>query len=113
MSMKWSYGVTTVPSRRSTLLPKTLQSLRAAGFGEPRLFIDGCKQDEAVGYSCQFRLPITARDPAVRPAGNWILSLWELYIREPVADRYAIFQDDLITYRNLRDYLEACKYPSQ
>jgi hypothetical protein len=37
--------------------------------------------------------------------------LWELYVREPTANRYAIFQDDMVCCRNLRGYLEACPYP--
>jgi hypothetical protein len=30
----------------------------------------------------------------------------ELYIREPNAERYAIFQDDMVCYQNLRGYLD-------
>jgi hypothetical protein len=40
-----------------------------------------------------------------------MLSLWELYLREPTADRYAIFQDDLVAVKGLRQYLDACEYP--
>jgi hypothetical protein len=35
----------------------------------------------------------------------------ELYIRNPNADRYIMFQDDLVTYKNLRQYLEEAKMP--
>ena len=111
--MHWSYGVTTVPKRLDTLLPRTLESLSAAGFPEPRLFVDG-EVSSAVHIIYQhFGLEVTNRYPAVRTYGNWVLALWELYIREPEADRYAIFQDDLIIYSNLRTYLEQCKYPKK
>lgn len=107
--LKWSYGITTVPERFDTYFPTTLESLKLAGFDQPRLFIDGCKdssQYEPLG------LEITTRYPTLRTAGNWVLSLYELYYRVPDADRYAVFQDDFITYRNLRSYLEALDYPS-
>jgi hypothetical protein len=35
-----------------------------------------------------------------------VLTLWELLLRTPNAERYAIFQDDLLAYKNLRGYLE-------
>ncbi len=108
--MKWSYGITTVPQRLSDLLPRTLCSLAAAGFDKPRLFVDGAKDAEKYR---QFGLEVTTRFPTIHTAGNWILSLAELYIREPTAERFAIFQDDLITYRNLRQYLERCEYPEE
>lgn len=104
--MIWSYGVTTVPQRAGDLLPRTLASLAAAGFGEPHLFVDGATGIE--GYPAA-----TVRWPPVLTAGNWTLALWELYIRESAADRYAVFQDDFVTYRNLRAYLEWCRYPEK
>jgi hypothetical protein len=117
--MKWAYGVTTVPSRLDTTLPKTLESLRQAGFNSPRLFVDGIESPEPYH---KFGLPITTRYPAIRTASHWVLSLYELYLREcdensqrggGLADRYAIFQDDFITYKNLRQYLERCTYPEK
>jgi hypothetical protein len=108
--VKWAYGVTTVPERREELLPKTLDSLCDAGFGNPRLFVDG--ENDIRRYD-QFSLEVTLRYPKIRVFGNWFLSLIELYIREPNADRYAVFQDDFITYRNLREYLERTEYPDK
>lgn len=111
VEMKWSYGVTTVPSRRKELLPETLASLREGGFDKPRLFVDG--DNDAVSWEREFNLEVTVRHPTIRAFGNWLLALEELYIREPTAERYAIFQDDFVTYRNLRQYLERCKYPDK
>lgn len=99
--LKWACGVTTVPQRLDTLLPRTLRSLGDAGFPDPHLFIDG-----PANYA-----GATVRDPAVGAYGNWILGLLELYIRNPRADRYAVFQDDLMLCRNVRQYLDACPYP--
>lgn len=109
--VKWAYGVTTVPSRRDDLLPRTLISLREAGFDNPRLFVDGC--DEPHSWKREFGLEVTNRYPKIRTFGNWILGLAELYIREPSFDRYALFQDDLVTYKNLRAYLESLPFPER
>lgn len=109
MVLDWAYGVTTVPERRGNLLNQTLTSLVDAGFANPRLFVDGGK----INWSDEFSLAVTCRFPRIRCAGNWILSLWELYIRQPLADRYVIFQDDLIAYKNLRQYLEQSPYPER
>lgn len=108
---KWSYGVTTVPGRRDNLLPRTLTSLKLAGFDNPRLFVDGEK--DGVSWFKQFGSPVTSREPTIRTFGNWFLGAMELFIREPNADLYAIFQDDFVTYRNLRYYLERCTYPDR
>ena len=107
MSLKWAYGVTTVPERIDDLLPKTLASLKAAGFGSPRLFIDGPSYGLPYGFS---QLKVTERSEKVRTYGNWLLAIWELWLRDPDADRYAIFQDDFVTYRNLRQYLNTVPY---
>lgn len=110
MPLKWAYGVTTVPQRVESHLPRTLESLCNAGFDSPRLFIDGA--DDITPY-LQFGLEITARQPKIRTFGNWILGLAELYIREPACDRYAMFQDDFVTYRNLREFLDKSPYPEK
>ncbi len=107
----WSYGVTTVPERRKDLFPQTLRSLRNAGFPRPRLFVDG--DNDQLSWEREFGLESICRYPKIRTHGNWILTLYELYIRQPDANLYAVFQDDLITYRNLRQYLEALPYPDQ
>jgi hypothetical protein len=109
--MDWGYGVTAVPERRGTLLPRTLASLRTAGFDRPRLFIDGA-QDEG-SWRREFGLEVTCHWPRIRTAPSWVLAAWEVYLRNPGADRYAIFQDDIVTCRNLREYLSQCKLPAE
>lgn len=108
--MNWAYGITTVTSRLHDVFPRTLKSLAAAGFDKPQLFIDGCKTPEV--YQ-DYGAEITCHYPNVRTAGHWALSIAELYIRNPTADRYALFQDDFVTYKNLRGYLESCVYPER
>lgn len=112
MSLIWSYGVLTVPSRAETLLPRTLASLAAGGFTAPRLFVDGARDArfESIQYS---PYPITYRGENIRTFGNWVLALWELFLRNPHADRYALFEDDFVTYRNLKEYLDVLPFPSK
>lgn len=38
---------------------------------------------------------------------------WGIYLADSKADRYAIFQDDIVLCRNVRTYLEAVEYPKQ
>jgi hypothetical protein len=119
--VKWAYGVTTVTMRiNNGSLNRTLKSLEAAGFDKPRLFVDGCSpsewQDSLIGKGPDGTFSdyeITLRYPNVRTAGNWVLTLHELLIRDPNADRYAIFQDDFVTYLGLKSYLENCEYPAK
>lgn len=107
--MNWAYGVTTVPERFETVLPRTLASLAKAGFDNPRLFIDGPGEIPAALRQYQF----SQRVPKLRAFGNWLLAIQELVVLEPTADRYAIFQDDMVTYINLRQYLNQCQYPDK
>jgi hypothetical protein len=111
VAIKWAYGVTTVPQRRRDLLPQTLASLKNAGFAQPRLFVDG--DSDPASWEREFALEVTCRKPPLRTFGNWVLALWELLVREPTADRFAIFQDDLLMSRNVRQYLERTPYPER
>lgn len=108
--MDWMVGVTTVPSRRDTLLVQTIESLRAGGFPEPRLFVDSW--DNVNSYYPLQVAGVTMRGDNIRCYGNWLLGILELWIRNPHADRYAMFQDDVICYKNLRYFLEQSPYPA-
>jgi GT2 family glycosyltransferase len=108
--LSWSYGITTVPERSGGLLLRTVESLRAAGFSYPHLFVDGCS--DATAYR-ELGLPVTTHQRNVRTTGHWILSLWELWAKNPHADRFAIFQDDMVANIGLRDYLDHCKWPGE
>lgn len=102
--MDWAYGITTVAERRYNYLPSTITSLKAAGFDNPMVFVDGPTGD----YTEFGNLAIVHRSSKILAFGNWFLALLELWIRNPRADRFAIFQDDFITYKNLKTYLENC-----
>lgn len=112
---KWVYGVTTVPERRTTLLPGTLASLAAAGFDRPRLFVDGCTEADRGAYRTWLGsdYPVTFHDDRIKAFGTWYLAALELIIRNPDVDRYALFQDDMVAYRNLRQYLDRVLWPDK
>lgn len=111
--VQWAYGVTTVPARGATLLPRTLKSLAAAGFTEPRLFVDGCYTSGGQHPQELVNDLVTVRSPGVGAFGNWILGFAELYVREPAARFYAMFQDDLVCCKNLKGYLTRTATPDK
>lgn len=104
MEMVWAVGVTTVPQRFGHLLPRTLASLKAAGFPLPRLFVDG--SNDTNRWQTQFGCEVSCRYPRIRGYANWVLGLAELYARNPHAQRFAMFQDDVVVCQNLRAYLD-------
>jgi hypothetical protein len=110
---KWAYGVMAVEARLESHLPRTLASLKAAGFDRPRLFADGVTHAAAAEWERRFGLAVTARSPRVRTHANWVLSFYELYLREPAAERFAVFQDDMVCVRGLREYLDNVPYPEK
>lgn len=86
----WACGVTTVPEREE-LLQRTLVSLAVGGFSRPQVFVER----------------------GLKAFGTWWASILELYVRNPEADRYAMFQDDLVCVRNLRQYLDRVPHPER
>lgn len=99
--MKWSCGLTTTPARRSSLLPQTVLSLAEAGFDDILIAVDGCDEPSAYTYNY-----VTCRKLWSGNFANWYLTACEIYLRDPFADAYAMFEDDLIIARGARQYLE-------
>ncbi len=108
-----AYGVTTCAERVATCLPATLASLRAGGFGQPRLYADGVPNATAAELQLATGLDVTPRYPRVRTFGNFVLALWDLLLHDHRASHYALFQDDVACSKNLRGYLERVPMPSQ
>lgn len=104
---RWAVGVTCVPERFDDLLPQTLVSIKRGGFTVDRLFCDGLPNADSRACEVKFGIPVTARHPRMGIYGNWCLGLAELLIRDPGAERFAMFQDDVICVTNLRQYLES------
>lgn len=108
--MRWQYGVTTCEKRIDDgMCRATLESLARAGFDRPFLFADGVRR--LPEWTDQYE--VVSRSSPARTAANWVLALYELWARDSTADRFAVFQDDFVTYVNLREYLDSCAYPEK
>lgn len=97
---KWAVGITTAHRKYQTIT-KTVKALEHAGwdtgtiFAEPHSYID-------CGPNWQY----VHRANQIGIFGNWILGLYELFIRNIDADAFFIIQDDIIISPNAREYLE-------
>ena len=89
--VEFAVAVTTVRERILYPLPQTLKSLRAAGFDNIHEVIDSKKPMGIVG--------------------TWVKTLWALWVLNPRATHYIIFQDDILAMKNLREYLAKSEYP--
>jgi hypothetical protein len=111
--MNWTYAIQGVVERAHTLLLSTVDNLKDAGFDTPYIFVDGANHPTCTTLEAKLGLPVTGRLPKANAYNNWALILWELWCRNPEADRFAIFQDDVIVYKNLREYLEWSEFPDK
>lgn len=104
----WAVGVTTSPRRLPTL-QLCVQSIQNAGWEKPVLFSDG---EVEIPQSCS-GLDSSSRQPAVGAFPNYVLSLTELYMRNPHADAYLMIQDDALFLPSpaTRSYLEHVLWP--
>ena len=105
---KWAVGITTAPRRLPTL-EQCVHSVLAAGWDEPMLLIDG---DVEILPSMS-GLRASRHSPAAGALPNYILALWELYLRHPAADAYLMIQDDALMLGSsaTRQYLESFLWP--
>jgi hypothetical protein len=108
----WSYGITTVPERPD-LLRRTLRSLAGGGFDKPIIFVDGPSHSAGVFGDLLEQYEFVFRSQKVGAYSHWCLTLFELFARNHDANRFAVFQDDFVTYKNLRPYLDAVPYPEK
>lgn len=106
--VKWQYGITTHPSRLDNHFPETIESLKQAGFDSPWIFLDGPIPST---LPQELRQRISSRSSSLGVIGNYMTALWELYVRNPLADRYAIFQDDIVLCKNVKPYLDSLQLP--
>ncbi|MEM8735680.1 MAG: hypothetical protein AAGG44_15705, partial [Planctomycetota bacterium] len=104
----WAVGITTSPRRLPTLEP-CVRSVVQAGWTEPVLFIDG---DVDLPDSLS-SLESSRRPSALGAFPNYVLSLAELYMRDPLADAYLIIQDDALCIPSpaTRQYIERVLWP--
>lgn len=104
--MKWSAGITTAKRKPSTF-ERTMSSLSRAGF-HPHVF-----KDWGVSIDPVFlKNGVTERSESFGAWKNWLEGLKELRASDPSVDFYAMFQDDIVLCKNIRQYLEANLWPT-
>lgn len=97
---KWAVGITTSRRKHPTIV-KTVKALENAGwaagtiFAEPESFVD-----------CGENWNYVHRSLKTGIFGNWMLGLYELFIRNIDADAFFMIQDDIVIAPNTRKYLE-------
>lgn len=104
----WAVGVTTAPRRLPTL-QRCVRTVLDSGWDDPVLFVDG---DVDVPSPLE-TLATCRRAPAVGAFPNYVLSLAELFMRDPHADAYLMIQDDalLLGTPAMREYLQSVLWP--
>ncbi|HUT94804.1 MAG TPA: glycosyltransferase [Thermoguttaceae bacterium] len=104
--LAWAVGVLTAPRGRPTL-HRTLNSLQEAGFPSVHVFAE-----PGSWIPQEFRkLPVTTHGQELGNLGNFFTSLVALYMMNPRADCYALFQDDVEAARGLRRWCDCEFWP--
>lgn len=110
--MKWATAITTIPERLDTAFEPSFWSLIHAGFAD----LDGSEMLVATTDQNWVGLRDVEPDMVHKHSNgafcHWFATAWELYCSAPHADRFAIFQDDILLPTNVRQYLDAIPYPA-
>jgi len=102
----WAVGLVTAPRPEPTI-QQTLASLRDAGFTDVHVFAEpGSWIPEESGS-----LPVTVHGAHLGNIGQFCTALTELYMAQPHADCYAVFQDDVAAARGLKDWCDEQFWP--
>ncbi len=103
----WAVGVLTAPRKRPTL-EATLFDLKRAGFADVQLFAEP-GADIPAGFQ---HLPVTRQGRALGVFGNTVTALSALYLSQPQAEAFALFQDDISVAEGLRAWCNRELWPS-
>jgi glycosyltransferase involved in cell wall biosynthesis len=104
--LHWAVGMITAPRSEPTI-GRTLRGLRAAGFDQVHIFAEP-------GSSIPGEFAHLPRTVHGRPLGNlanFFTSLVSLFVGQPNADAYALFQDDVEPARGLRAWCDDQFWP--
>jgi len=106
-TMDWAVGVLTAPRKRQTLA-STLHGLKQAGFADVQLFAE-----PGAEIPTEFRhLPVTRQGRSLGVFGNTVTALSALYLSQPSAEAFALFQDDISVAGGLREWCDRELWPS-
>lgn len=97
---KWAVGVITAPRKHQTLV-KTIKAIERAGWDNGVIFAEpGSCNDVKGNWAYVNRYKKTGI------FGNWMLGLYELFIRNIDADAFLMIQDDIVIAPDTRNYLD-------
>ncbi len=94
----WAVGVQTC-NRSENYLDHSLQQISLAGWDKLNIFAD-------VSTNISVPFPVSYRPYQFGDWSNWICGLFELYILNPKANYFLMFEDDITCCSNLKIYLE-------
>ncbi len=97
----WAVAVITAPRTRNTI-QKCIRSLELAGWDSGLVFSE---PNQTIKSTSNW--PVTYRASKIGIFGNFILGLYELFIRNIEADAFLIVQDDMVASLDLRQKLES------
>jgi hypothetical protein len=100
LNLKWAVGVTVAPRKEPTI-DYCYGSFLCAGF-RPHVF----KEPGVSLHPNIFKNGFTERPRRLGAWKNWLYGLKELREKNPDADIYGMFQDDVLLCKNIRSYLE-------
>lgn len=106
----WACGLTTCRERFKNLSTMhTAESLYQAGFGDNLTIF----KDDSQLTPSEFVNFVSRQSEPVGAFGNWLLGLWELFLRNPMADYFGMFQDDIRISKDVREYFEKTREHGQ
>lgn len=104
--LRWAVGLLTAPRPESTI-GTTLRGLLDAGFEDIQIFAEpGSSVPREFAH-----LPRTVHGRKLGNVANFFTSLASLFLGQPEADAYALFQDDIEPARGLRAWCEDQFWP--
>lgn len=97
--MNWAIGIQTCPRPEDVYIDHTIESVKRAGWDDITIFAE---PDSPVpqGY------PVTYRPFRYGDWTNWVCAYFELFMANPEANAFVLFEDDVTSSRNIRSYLE-------
>lgn len=105
--LRWAVGITTAPRGQWTL-PRAIGSLCTSGFDRMTIFAE--PGSPIPGLPAE--IDVVERPKRLGIHHNYVESLRDLLQAHPQADTLAIFQDDVIVCRHLREFLDADLWPA-
>jgi len=97
--MKWVVGIQTCPREEDVYINHTIAGIHRAGWDQITIFAEP-NSPVPVGY------PVTYRPCRYGDWTNWVCAFFELFIANPDANAFVLFEDDITLSMHIRNYLD-------